>query len=73
MGGEGVWKAEVGLWKAHSDFRIQLSALPTASGIRNLASSFEYTQHLGFFNRLLTVADVELAVDVVQMFFYGVR
>jgi len=29
------------------------------------------TQGLGFFNRLLAAADVEFAVNVVQVFFYG--
>jgi hypothetical protein len=33
----------------------------------------EDTQHLGFFNRMPVAADIELAIDVVQVFFYGFR
>ena len=33
----------------------------------------EITQHLDFFNRLATAADIELPIDVVQVFLYDVR
>ena len=36
------------------------------NGIRNQASSFEYTQHLSFFNRLPAAADVELPINIIQ-------